>query len=935
MSVYRKLREKTAASVSEIEIVESFNWNKWLKVPEVDYETIGQITSRLDNVDDINVWLTEARARTFDFDFSKVKLYKTSQRIFVFKTKTNRVFFGFGDTNFKKFKDEVRLKSSIEFSLELFAKQAGLYIRIKKGKNDSKLFKLNASIYDFDMHSVPAGNDDIANFSQLIHFENVEQNSITDVLKLYGLHSPQINFYDFNISLPKSIDYLSTLYPEVYDVKLLNWEVSASDELDESSSLIKIDLLDNLPGTNNINLGTDSPIKVNGEIFDKEIVLNNGKSLTTKGTSKFEMSVRLLNENIINSIKKAKTARVKFPSMNSKIKQVTEQVVFGNENVENEAIDVDELGRELQPDFEVTEEEKNKLFENLFPYQTAAAEFLYENPRALLFDEPGLGKELEVLSALRYLFRKREIRKVLLVVPNHYTGSKVDEAVGGWLGTFKIHSNELSFKAHPQTKDLGKELRKPVNIHVINFDTLNFLIENLNESFQKYRFDCVIFDELQIIQKSQRSIHNFLEKSSFYYIWYLTSIEPELFYHKLSHLNLPKKNYGKTRIDCNEYLPAIKRENIWFDLDKAQEQEYEQAFFHGQNEITEILQTGNPYRLQAKVLFVLHQLNQIYNFASEKETSAKLKLLLFHLETIISNRRKVIIFSQYDKNGCQKIIKFLDKYEIRYLSYAPGLSADKVKQIEHHFVYDDSISVLVADSHVNGLNLQNLKADYIIHFDKWWIPQNQWQLEDRILSAKLNKSRPIVSYSYLTKSTVEEQIYDLLTKRGLFDKRIVDSLGAEKYTKLISEDDWLNIFKISDKSKVNDEDLFQKVQNKLLDLKADELIYKIKMLFSNLNYSEIKYEKYNENSFYYILTGAHTKQNKIISAVAFCQLTKDNLSENEIIEVIENFEKEKKYDKIFFITLGKEISMAVKLDKNVIVLSGEELAKYLALFRLL
>jgi len=53
----------------------------------------------------------------------------------------------------------------------------------------------------------------------------------------------------------------------------------------------------------------------------------------------------------------------------------------------------------------------------LYSFQPAGIKFLAENERALLADEPGLGKSIQAIVALRILFRKGDITNGLILCP--------------------------------------------------------------------------------------------------------------------------------------------------------------------------------------------------------------------------------------------------------------------------------------------------------------------------------------------------------------------------------------------------------------------------------------------------------------------------------------------------------------------------------------
>jgi len=78
-----------------------------------------------------------------------------------------------------------------------------------------------------------------------------------------------------------------------------------------------------------------------------------------------------------------------------------------------------ELESRITPSLNLRELETFDGDEELFPHQRAGVEFLSTARRALLADEPGLGKTAQAIRALKRLYDKGEnIFPVLIVCPN-------------------------------------------------------------------------------------------------------------------------------------------------------------------------------------------------------------------------------------------------------------------------------------------------------------------------------------------------------------------------------------------------------------------------------------------------------------------------------------------------------------------------------------
>lgn len=116
------------------------------------------------------------------------------------------------------------------------------------------------------------------------------------------------------------------------------------------------------------------------------------------------------------------------------------------------------------------------------PYQADALEFLVKTRRAAIFDEPGLGKSMQALLAMRDLEPRG---KLLIVAPGDATGVWQDEAAF-WL------DEEVGI--YSGLKPSIDQLDRPHGIVVTNYHRLaNVLATN-------HSWDGIIFDESQILR---------------------------------------------------------------------------------------------------------------------------------------------------------------------------------------------------------------------------------------------------------------------------------------------------------------------------------------------------------------------------------------------------------------------------------------------------
>lgn len=136
----------------------------------------------------------------------------------------------------------------------------------------------------------------------------------------------------------------------------------------------------------------------------------------------------------------------------------------------------------------------------------SGVKFLLQNARAALFWDPGVGKTSTTLAALKILFEKGLINKVLLICP-------LSIAHSVWPGEIEKWADFHSLKAvvmHGKNRE--EALAQDAHIYITNFEGLTWLMEietapnernprkkhvSINkDKFKSYGFDVLVIDEL-------------------------------------------------------------------------------------------------------------------------------------------------------------------------------------------------------------------------------------------------------------------------------------------------------------------------------------------------------------------------------------------------------------------------------------------------------
>ena len=209
----------------------------------------------------------------------------------------------------------------------------------------------------------------------------------------------------------------------------------------------------------------------------------------------------------------------------------------------------------------------------------------------------------------------------------------------------------------------------------------------------------------------------------------------------------------------------------------------------------EILAVSKDIQATIHVLEALLRLRQaachpaLLDRETKEEAFAKLDILLPHIEELIEEGHKSLVFSQF--TSMLSIVKeHLDKRGVPYV-YLDGKTRNR-KQVVEQFQNDPNTKVFLISLKAGGLGLNLTAAEYVFLLDPWWNPAVEAQAIDR--AHRVGQTRQVFAYRLICKDTVEEKILELQKqKRELADAilaaedgSVLESLTAEDLEKLLS-----------------------------------------------------------------------------------------------------------------------------------------------------
>ena len=406
-----------------------------------------------------------------------------------------------------------------------------------------------------------------------------------------------------------------------------------------------------------------------------------------------------------------------------------------------------------------------------------------------LADDMGLGKTVQVLALLQARKREGAPHPTLIVVPR--------SLLFNWRSEAEKFTPELTLHEHlgPDRAERLDEF-KTKNIVLTTYGVLRRDAVQLKDQ----KFDYVILDEAQAIKNARTHgakaarllqanhrlaltgtpVENHLGE-----LWSLFEfLNPGMLGKARAFRSLVSAR-GDTSLDSNgramlgaalrpfflrrtkaEVLPDLPpkvEQTLWCELDGEQRAAYDGLLEHYRAAI----RGGSSGRFQ--VLRALLRLRQaachpgLVETERRGELSAKLEVLLPHIEELVASGHKALVFSQFTSH-LAVVRQHVEGLGLTY-AYLDGGTRDR-ESVVKRFREDSQCPLLLMSLKAGGLGLNLVEADYVFLLDPWWNPAAEAQAIDR--THRIGRTKAVMAYRLIARGTVEEKVVELQErKRGL------------------------------------------------------------------------------------------------------------------------------------------------------------------------
>ena len=462
----------------------------------------------------------------------------------------------------------------------------------------------------------------------------------------------------------------------------------------------------------------------------------------------------------------------------------------------NLKFDVGDQFKELL-DFQGKLPQPDTLKGKLRPYQVTGYSWLVQNIKSgfgsILADDMGLGKSVQVLSAILYLKENSLLdgKQVLIVAPTTLIANWENEITKFTDLTYSVyHADE-------------RKIDSKAELILTSYG----MIRQDEAKFKRRSWFLCVIDEAQNIKnpktKQTRSVKNikadnrialtgtpienrlldywsifdftnkgYLPNISKFKKEYVNPVSKNPNSRVLDNLKLITKPFILRRLKTDrsiiDDLPEKNINDIYTVLTPKQSEIYDELVKTGLSELKKedgIKRKGNILKLITSLKQVCnHPVQYLKKGDVDIADSAKLELLAEIVGNILDVGEKTIIFTQYVEMG--KIIKevLLKMFNREVLFLHGSLNRKTREKIISNFQNDPSYPILIATLKTGGVGLNLTSARNVIHYDLWWNPAVENQATDR--AYRIGQVRDVMVYRFITRGTLEEKI-DLTLKNKL------------------------------------------------------------------------------------------------------------------------------------------------------------------------
>lgn len=222
-------------------------------------------------------------------------------------------------------------------------------------------------------------------------------------------------------------------------------------------------------------------------------------------------------------------------------------------------------------------------------------------------------------------------------------------------------------------------------------------------------------------------------------------------------------------------LPPLTEQTIYCEMTDKQRSLYETVKSKMRNLLLDFIETKRENETAIYILQALTKLRQLANHPSMTEEnyaggSGKFEQACQHIEALLSENHKVLIFSSFVKH-LNLFKQFFVENGMEY-SMLTGATANRKKVITD-FQKNPQNRLFLISLKAGGVGLNLTAADYVFLLDPWWNPAVENQAVSR--AHRIGQDRKVFVYRFISADSIEEKIERLKQRKTALANAFVES----------------------------------------------------------------------------------------------------------------------------------------------------------------
>jgi SNF2 family DNA or RNA helicase len=465
----------------------------------------------------------------------------------------------------------------------------------------------------------------------------------------------------------------------------------------------------------------------------------------------------------------------------------------------------------------------------LRPYQEIGVQwlwFLYAHGLSgILCDDMGLGKTHQTMALLASVMNEdtEGMNKYMVICPT--------SVIYHWEDLIKRFLPKMRVLTYYGVERTLESFEETYDLLLTSYG----ILRQKNENLKSYKFEVVVFDELQIAKNPQSQTHksckqikanmrlgltgtpieNYLSELKALFDVVLPNYLPamsafrDMFINPIERNQDPEKKKVLSKI-IKPFILRRKKRDVLFDLpekmeevaycqlSEEQQKIYDETLRQNKHELLSTLENEAEPVPYLHIFSMLSKLKQICNHPSlflkdpksyKNHNSGKWDLFVELLNEAIESGQKLVVFSQY-LDMLTIIEQHLKEKNISF-AFIKGATKKRHDQIRK-FQEDPKCSVFVASLLAAGVGIDLTAGSVVIHYDRWWNPAKENQATDRV--HRIGQNRGVQVFKLVTKNTLEEDIHSLIERKLGLTEELLGKDDSDQIKKL-SREELLEIFR--------------------------------------------------------------------------------------------------------------------------------------------